>query len=85
MEHTASRPGRKYRLQLETFLSVPGVVTETTNAERLELWGIYVEYMVNGRERRNSPDNPFWRAVGIDPRDFDWDEFRTALGYKRRA
>jgi hypothetical protein len=51
-------------------------------------WEAYVKYMVKGEGRylRNNPRNPFWNIVGVDPMegDFDWDDWRTAMGYKSR-
>lgn len=83
-EETVSRPGRKYTRHLELFQSIPGIEDET-DEEQEYLWRSYVENMVQGRHRRNDPSNPWWGEIGLDPRDFDWDEWRTAMGYKSRG
>jgi hypothetical protein len=72
----------------ETFLSIPGIMTETDPAERLDLWADYVRYMVVGvgdGRRDDVVANPFWGRVGISPRRFDWQDWRAAMGYSRRA
>jgi hypothetical protein len=47
------------------------------------LWESYVKHMVNdeGPFRRNSASNMFWRDTGIDPLDFNWQSWRSAMGY----
>lgn len=56
---------------------------------QLELWESYVRNIVKGqgRFRRNSTSNMFWRDSGIDPADMDWKRWREAMGYtgKRRS
>lgn len=65
---------------------MPGINEDfVTEDERHEVWDAYLEYMVSGQHRRNDPSNPFWRISGIDPDNFDWDDFRTAMGYKARG
>jgi hypothetical protein len=82
-EETLSRPARKYARHYELFQSIPDIDQETPE-EQEYLWRSYIENMVSGRHRRNDPNNPFWSDIGLDPRNFDWDEFRTAQGYKSR-
>lgn len=82
-EETRQRAGRSYQRHRDLFDSIPGIDDEDDD-ERDYLWRSYIENMVNGRHRRNDPSNPFWSDIGLDPRDFDWDEFRTAMGYKGR-
>jgi hypothetical protein len=59
---------------------------ESDPDERLNLWESYVRHMVAGEGwyRRNSSSNMFWRDLGMDPRDFGWDTWRVAMGYKTR-
>jgi hypothetical protein len=84
IEERLQRPGRSYAKHLELFMSLPGMIDEEL-PERLEFWRMYAQYMVKGIHRRNDRANPFWSATGLHPGDFDWDEFRTAMGYKKRA
>jgi hypothetical protein len=83
MEEHLSRPGRSYREHREVFFSLPGVVDED-HGEQLELWRSYLQNMVKGNYRRNDPRNPFWSDIGIHPSDFDWEGFRSAMGYRNR-
>lgn len=58
---------------------------------QLELWESYVRNINRGegRFRRNSTSNMFWRDSGIDPTSqaFDWNLWREAMGFtgKRRS
>lgn len=72
-----------YRRNRDVFDSIPGIA-DSDHDEQIELWDSYIRNMVNGTRQRNDPRNPFWSDVGIHPRDFDWDEFRQAMGYSRR-
>lgn len=62
---------------------------ESDPGERLYLWRSYVRNIVNGegQYRRNDSANLFWRDSGIDPRDFNWQKWREAMGFvgKRRS
>lgn len=69
-----------YSRNRDVFDSIPGVA-ESDHDEQIDLWDSYIRNMVNGHHRRNDPRNPFWSDIGIHPRDFDWDEFRRAMGY----
>lgn len=82
-EETRGRAGRAYQRHRDLFESIPGIDDEDDD-ERDYLWRSYIENMVSGRHRRNDPNNPWWSDIGLDPRDFDWDDFRTAMGYKSR-
>jgi ABC-type nitrate/sulfonate/bicarbonate transport system substrate-binding protein len=64
------------------FLALPGIVDED-NQERYRLWRLYVEIMVNPGHKRNDPMNGFWGELGIAPRDFDWEDWRDAMGYSK--
>jgi hypothetical protein len=73
-----------FRHHLDVFSAFP--LEYDDEAERLDFWEQYIQFMVNGRERRNDPLAAFWQASGIDPRyDFDWEDWRTAMGYSRNA
>jgi hypothetical protein len=50
--------------------------------EKLELWQDYTHYMVSrdSHYRRNDVRNLFWQNWGIDPRSFDWQAWREAMG-----
>jgi hypothetical protein len=76
------KQGRRgsYERHRELFNTIPGMEYEDDET-RQELWASYVRNMVNGRQRRNDPYNPWWGDIGIDPRDFDWDDWREAMGY----
>lgn len=54
---------------------------DLTPEEREDLWRAYVENMVTGRGYRfdSVTENPFWSFVGVDPRDFRWNEWRRAM------
>lgn len=51
--------------------------------EKREFWADYNLYMVSHRTSyaRNSEDNPFWRNWNMTPDDFNWHEWREAMGY----
>lgn len=51
--------------------------------EELELWQAYITYMTqsNNAFRLNSLDNPFWNISNIHPDNFDWYNWREAMGY----
>lgn len=56
--------------------------------ERREFWADYTFYMTSGKfrgGRYNDPErNPFWSKWGINPDDFDWADWREAMGYDER-
>jgi hypothetical protein len=83
MQEHLSRPGRTYQKNIDMFRQIPGVAGEPHD-EQVELWRSYINNMVRGAHRRNDPANPFWSDIGLHPSDFDWDAFRTAMGYKAR-
>lgn len=62
---------------------------EPDREQQLELWESYITHVNRGegRFRRNSSSNQFWRESGIDPVDWDWSVWREAMGYtgKRRS
>lgn len=53
--------------------------------EQFEDWKMYLKYMLAGESeyRRNDPRNEFWQYTGMDPGDFDWDAWRSIMGYSR--
>jgi len=61
------------------FDSIP--VSYDNPEDKLAVWNVFVQHMVSPRpgERFNDPNNPFWSAIGIDPRDFDWSGWRAAI------
>jgi hypothetical protein len=76
-----------FQAHYELFVSLPGVV-EDDRQEQLRLWDIYINSLVvDHGQRRNDLSNPFWSEFGLDPRqaDFEWDEWRNAMGYSRRG
>ena len=80
MEHRLSRPGRRYADNYAFFNSLPMMANENEEI-RERLWRSYLDNMVSGHHRRDSPSNPFWRESGISPRDFDWEDWRDSMGY----
>jgi hypothetical protein len=62
---------------------------ESDPDEKLALWDSYIRHINRGegRYRRQSPSNMFWRDSGIDPSSLDWRRWRIAMGYvgKRRS
>lgn len=56
---------------------------ESDPDEQFELWESYVRHinLGEGNARRNSTSNMFWRDSGLDPTDFDWANWRLAMGY----
>ena len=75
-------PGKRInRKDFEThkrlFMDIPHIRNETPE-EKAELWESYIENMVYGRHgyRFNDPRNPFWDDIAMQPRDFDWSEWR---------
>lgn len=87
---TWRREGAKgnYRKNLAAFHKAIDPIERDPDAQ-LELWDSYVRNIVKGegRFRRNSSANMFWRDSGLDPRDFDWKAWREAMGFtgKRRS
>lgn len=55
--------------------------------EEYDTWRSFLENIVRpGGTRRNNIRNEFWQQTGLNPnRDFDWDGFRRAMGYKARG
>jgi hypothetical protein len=56
---------------------------EPDETGQLELWESYIRHINKGegRFRRQSTSNMFWRDSGIDPADMDWRRWRVAMGY----
>jgi hypothetical protein len=75
-----------FEKHLRLFHSAIDPIEQDPN-EQLDLWQSYVHNIVNdeGRFRRNSTQNMFWRDSGIDPADLDWSAWREAMGYGRTA
>jgi hypothetical protein len=71
-----------YKKNLAVFHALIDPV-EQDPAEREELWESYVRHINKGegRFRRQSTSNMFWRDSGIDPSDMDWRRWRIAMGY----
>lgn len=52
--------------------------------ERMEVWRDYLDVMVMGNTDHMTR-NEFFESIGLDPRDFDWEGWREAMGYSRNA
>lgn len=63
---------------LEHFLALPGMVEEPRHV-KYDLWEGYCHNMVAGSTQSERLD--WFREVGIDPRDFDWEGWREEMGY----
>lgn len=83
MEHRLSRPGRAYASNFEFFNSLPLMRNESEDV-RQRLWRSYMDNIVSGHYRRDSPSNPFWRESGIHYTDFDWEDWRDVMGYGKK-
>ena len=77
-ERSGYSPHEIFQDHLAFFMSNPGI-PETPRVEQHELWEDYIDAMVEGRLDRNQ----FFEEMGIDPRDFDWEGWREAMGYGR--
>jgi hypothetical protein len=77
-----------YQKNLKVFHAMIDPI-EDDPSERVMLWDSYVRNINKGegRFRRQSTSNLFWRDSGIDPESFRWQEWREAMGYtgKRRS
>lgn len=71
----------------EMFLDFEEGLNLNDQEEQLEDWDVFIRYMVisDSPYRRNDVRNPFWRHMGVDPGDFDWDAWRVAMGYPSRG
>lgn len=80
-----NRTYKDYDSHYRLFESLPGV-DDLDDDEKERLWYSYVRYMVTGRgyQFNSIEDNPFWSELGIDPGDFRWGEWRSAMGYSSR-
>jgi hypothetical protein len=67
-----------FQSHLELFMSSPGI-TEESRVVQHELWEDYIDAMVTGTLDRDQ----FFEEMGINPRDFDWESWREAMGYGR--
>ena len=87
-QNTGKRPGtRAYQHHREVMTSIP-YFSDMDEDEQIDFWDSYTRYMVDVKDapyRINSLDNPFWSEVGIHPDDFDWHEWREAMGYPHGA
>lgn len=66
---------------LEIFLAMPGMDEENPRI-RYGLWANYIDVMVKGGISREDRLDFFSRA-GTHILDFEWDEWRAAMGYER--
>lgn len=78
--NTGYSPSEVLQAHIEVFLSLP--VEHDTREERLQAWADYLDVMVVGGYTREAREN-FFMDLGIDPRDFDWEAWRAAMGYER--
>ena len=87
-QNTGKRAGtRAYRHHREVMQSIP-YFADMDEDEQQDFWDSYTRYMVNTKGvpyRINSLQNPFWSDVNIHPDDFDWREWREAMGYPHGA
>jgi hypothetical protein len=87
-EHGAKGRHRNYQKNLKVFHNMVDPIEDDSD-ERLILWDSYVRNMVKGegRFRRQDTANMWWRDSGLDPRDFNWQAWREAMGFtgKRRS
>lgn len=68
----------QYQLHYELFLST--YLTELPEDEQLEAWDGYLDSFV----KNTRPHGEWFREWGMDPRDFDWQAWRAAMGYGNR-
>ncbi len=80
MEERLSRPGASYRRHRQLFFELPGIVNEDED-EQLSLWRDFLRTIdLKGSHRRE-----FQNTFGVNLKhDFDWDEWREVMEYKRR-
>jgi len=71
---------RNEQLQLHTELFLSTGMTELDRDEQEQAWQDYLDSFVTGR----STHADWFNEWGLDPRDFDWQAWRHALGYERR-
>jgi hypothetical protein len=74
-----------YRSHRNLFLNYEyGLNIDDPNMQ-FEDWEMYLKYIVKGESefRRNDFRNEFWQFTGTAPEDFDWDDWRSAMGYSR--
>ena len=51
-----------------------------TRDEEMQVWESFVANMTKDTGfRYNDPGNPFWSAIGMNPRNFDWAGWRAAV------
>ena len=68
----------QFQLHQELFASM--YLMELDPAERNQAWHDYLRAFVTNEQRHDW----FFREWGMDPRDFDWQAWRAAMGYGRR-
>lgn len=68
----------QYQLHIELFFST--YMTELPQDEQLEAWEGYLKSFVTNTR----PHSDWFGEWGMDPRDFDWEAWRHAMGYERR-
>jgi hypothetical protein len=71
-------PRSQFPGHYEVFISLP--VSELDLDDFLDAWREYIETWVQGEKDREE----FWRSLGINPRDFDWEGWRQAMGYRSK-
>ena len=76
----------RYRTHKNLFINWEVGLLIDDEETQLEDWPLYLKYIVKGESefKRNDFHNPFWQHTGTDPGDFDWDDWRSAMGYSRR-
>lgn len=56
-------------------------MTELPQDEQEQAWTDYLASFVTGQRLHMT----WFEEWGLDPRDFDWESWRTAMGYSRRG
>jgi hypothetical protein len=77
---TRRRKYRTFEEHLDVFLSTLPV-DQMTDSEQAEAWSEYLDIWYENRGNRYE----WLDDWGIDYRDFDWDGWRDAMGYSRKA
>lgn len=69
----------QFQLHVELFLSM--FFADMPRDEQETGWHDYLDTFVTGQTRHAT----FFEEWGLDPRDFDWEAWRSAEGYSRRG
>ena len=64
------------------FLAIPGAM-DAHGEERYQMFNDYLRVMVRGGYSCEERD-AFFNRMGIHPGNFDWDNWRAIMGYRRQ-